>query len=68
MQFQVGIGGAVFKEIEELKKATETKHKELLELISTMSETNTTIDGSSVCEQSTSYIFNQYSTGPLECQ
>ncbi|KAJ6470404.1 hypothetical protein C8R45DRAFT_937321 [Mycena sanguinolenta] len=44
----IGIGGAVFKDIREMKKATENKHKELLELISTMSETNTTIDGSSI--------------------
>ncbi|KAJ6495471.1 P-loop containing nucleoside triphosphate hydrolase protein [Mycena sanguinolenta] len=45
--FKIGTGGAVFKDIAEMKKATETKHKELLELISTMSETTTT-EGSSV--------------------
>ncbi|KAJ6470517.1 hypothetical protein C8R45DRAFT_937424 [Mycena sanguinolenta] len=46
--FEVGTGAAVFKDIGEMKKAAETKHKELLELISTMSEINTTTDGSSV--------------------
>ncbi|KAJ6488918.1 P-loop containing nucleoside triphosphate hydrolase protein, partial [Mycena sanguinolenta] len=46
--FEVGTVGAVFKDIGEMKKATEIKHKELLELISTMSETDTTTDGSSV--------------------
>ena len=46
---QVGTGGSLFKNIEEMKRATQTKHKEILELISTMSETNTTADGSSVC-------------------
>ncbi|KAJ6470468.1 hypothetical protein C8R45DRAFT_1166124 [Mycena sanguinolenta] len=44
----VGIDGAIFKDIQEIKKTAEAKHKELLELISTMSETNTTTDGSSV--------------------
>ncbi|KAJ6495479.1 hypothetical protein C8R45DRAFT_1072846 [Mycena sanguinolenta] len=47
--FEVGTSGAIFKNIKEMKKAAETKHKELLELISTMSETSTTTDGSSVC-------------------
>ncbi|KAJ6470405.1 hypothetical protein C8R45DRAFT_1078464 [Mycena sanguinolenta] len=42
------VARAVFKNIEEMKQAAETKHKELLELISTMSETNATTDGSSV--------------------
>ncbi|KAF7344349.1 hypothetical protein MSAN_01915900 [Mycena sanguinolenta] len=46
--FGVGTSGAIFKDIEEMKTATEAKHKEILELISTMSETNTTTDGSSV--------------------
>ncbi|KAJ6470398.1 hypothetical protein C8R45DRAFT_1166001 [Mycena sanguinolenta] len=46
--FEVATAGVVFKDIKEMQKATETKHKELLELISTMSEVNTTTDGSSV--------------------
>ncbi|KAJ6496359.1 hypothetical protein C8R45DRAFT_926864 [Mycena sanguinolenta] len=45
--FQIGTGSAVFKDIEEMKKAAETKHKELLELISTISETHSTTEGSS---------------------
>ncbi|KAJ6477725.1 P-loop containing nucleoside triphosphate hydrolase protein, partial [Mycena sanguinolenta] len=47
--FEVGTGSTLFKDIEEMKRAAETKHKELLELISTMSEVNTTTDSSSVC-------------------
>ncbi|KAJ6477746.1 P-loop containing nucleoside triphosphate hydrolase protein, partial [Mycena sanguinolenta] len=46
--FEVGTGSALFKDIREMKRAAEIKHKELLELISTMSETNTTTDGSSL--------------------
>ncbi|KAJ6482800.1 hypothetical protein C8R45DRAFT_1075837 [Mycena sanguinolenta] len=45
--FQVSVGGAIFKDIGGMKKATETKHKELLELISAMSETSTMTDSSS---------------------
>ncbi|KAJ6492112.1 P-loop containing nucleoside triphosphate hydrolase protein, partial [Mycena sanguinolenta] len=41
--FGIGTGGTVFKDIEEMKKAAETKHKELLELISTMSETGSSV-------------------------
>ncbi|KAJ6452118.1 hypothetical protein C8R45DRAFT_1083548 [Mycena sanguinolenta] len=44
--FQVSIGGAIFKDIGGMKKATETKHKELLELISALSETSTMADSS----------------------
>ncbi|KAJ6470410.1 hypothetical protein C8R45DRAFT_1166016 [Mycena sanguinolenta] len=46
--FEVATAGGVFKDILEMKKATEAKHKEILELISTMSEMNTITDGSSV--------------------
>ncbi|KAJ6472107.1 hypothetical protein C8R45DRAFT_1104303 [Mycena sanguinolenta] len=46
--FQMGIGGAIFNDIGEMKTAAELMHKELLELISTMSETKTTPDESSV--------------------
>ncbi|KAF7344367.1 Ubiquitin-domain-containing protein [Mycena sanguinolenta] len=44
--FEVNASGAMFKEVKEMEKAAETKHKELLALISTLSETNTTTDGS----------------------
>ena len=50
---QVDIGGAVFKDIKEMQKQAGIKRAELLELISTMSEANTTTDGSSVCDQFT---------------
>ncbi|KAJ6452974.1 hypothetical protein C8R45DRAFT_945441 [Mycena sanguinolenta] len=46
--FEVGTSGALFADIEEMKSTTVTKHKEILELISTMSETTTTTDDSSV--------------------
>ncbi|KAJ6480898.1 hypothetical protein C8R45DRAFT_1076164 [Mycena sanguinolenta] len=46
--FEVNTAAAMFKNIAEMKKEVETKHKELLELISTISETNTTSDDSSV--------------------
>ncbi|KAJ6451071.1 hypothetical protein C8R45DRAFT_946470 [Mycena sanguinolenta] len=46
--FQIGIGGAIFKDIGEMKTAAELMHKELLELISTMSEIKTTSDESSI--------------------
>ncbi|KAJ6470408.1 hypothetical protein C8R45DRAFT_937325 [Mycena sanguinolenta] len=46
--FEAATTGALFKDIKGMQKATEAKHKELLELISTMSETNTTTDGLSV--------------------
>ncbi|KAJ6477714.1 hypothetical protein C8R45DRAFT_1157637 [Mycena sanguinolenta] len=46
--FEVGASGALFKNIGEMKSATITRHKEILELISTISETNTTMDDSSV--------------------
>ncbi|KAJ6470510.1 hypothetical protein C8R45DRAFT_937418 [Mycena sanguinolenta] len=46
--FNVDTAGAVFKDIGEMKEAAETKHKELLESISTMSETNMTTDGLSI--------------------
>ncbi|KAJ6470490.1 hypothetical protein C8R45DRAFT_1166167 [Mycena sanguinolenta] len=46
--FEVGNGGAIFQNVKEMKKAAETRHKELLELISAMSETSTTTDRSSV--------------------
>ncbi|KAJ6467308.1 hypothetical protein C8R45DRAFT_1079279 [Mycena sanguinolenta] len=46
--FEVGTTSTLFKDIEEMKSMAEAKHKELLELISTMSEPNTTADGSSV--------------------
>ncbi|KAJ6451033.1 hypothetical protein C8R45DRAFT_1113764 [Mycena sanguinolenta] len=52
--FQIRIGGAIFKDIGEMKTAAELMHKELLELISTMSETKTTSDESSVREHLTS--------------
>ncbi|KAJ6481013.1 hypothetical protein C8R45DRAFT_932918 [Mycena sanguinolenta] len=44
--FEVGTSGAVLKDIAEMKKAAQNKHRELLELISTISETNT--DSSSI--------------------
>ncbi|KAJ6472095.1 hypothetical protein C8R45DRAFT_936753 [Mycena sanguinolenta] len=44
--FQIGIGRAMFKDIGKMKTAAELMHKELLELISTMSDTNTTSDES----------------------
>ncbi|KAJ6480894.1 hypothetical protein C8R45DRAFT_1004026, partial [Mycena sanguinolenta] len=46
--FEINTAAAMFKNIAEMKKEVETKHKELLELISTISETNTTSEGSSV--------------------
>ncbi|KAJ6506665.1 hypothetical protein C8R45DRAFT_922843 [Mycena sanguinolenta] len=46
--FEVGAGGALVKDIEEMKRPAEARQKELLELISTMSETTTTTDDSSV--------------------
>ncbi|KAJ6477713.1 hypothetical protein C8R45DRAFT_1157636 [Mycena sanguinolenta] len=42
--FEVGL-----LDIEEMKRAAQMKHKELLELISTMSDIDTTTDSSSVC-------------------
>ena len=61
--FQVHTAGAVFKDIREMQKEAEIKHAELLELISTMSETNTMTDGSSVCTQFTICILSQPCTG-----
>ncbi|KAJ6506552.1 hypothetical protein C8R45DRAFT_1175600 [Mycena sanguinolenta] len=46
--FEVNTAAAMFKNIAEMKKDVEAKHKELLELISTISETHTTSDSSSV--------------------
>ncbi|KAJ6472073.1 hypothetical protein C8R45DRAFT_1104280 [Mycena sanguinolenta] len=46
--FQIGTGGAIFKDIGEMKTAAELMHKELLEMISTMSDTSTTSDESLV--------------------
>ncbi|KAJ6492162.1 hypothetical protein C8R45DRAFT_928469 [Mycena sanguinolenta] len=49
--FEVGhvnTGGTIFKDIREMQKDAELKHAELFELISTMSETNTTVDSSSI--------------------
>ncbi|KAJ6474914.1 hypothetical protein C8R45DRAFT_935450 [Mycena sanguinolenta] len=45
---QVDAIGAMFKDIREVQKQAEIKHTELLELISYMSETSTTTDGSSI--------------------
>ncbi|KAJ6503602.1 hypothetical protein C8R45DRAFT_923950 [Mycena sanguinolenta] len=45
--FEVNAAASVFKNIVEMKTEAETKHKELLELISAISETNTISDGSS---------------------
>ncbi|KAJ6481047.1 hypothetical protein C8R45DRAFT_1100603 [Mycena sanguinolenta] len=46
--FGVRTGAIVFEDIGEMKATAEAKHKELLELISTMSESNITTDGYSV--------------------
>ncbi|KAJ6492174.1 hypothetical protein C8R45DRAFT_928480 [Mycena sanguinolenta] len=45
---KVNTGGTILKDIREMQKEAEIKHAELLELISSLSETNTTTDGSSV--------------------
>ncbi|KAJ6477738.1 hypothetical protein C8R45DRAFT_1157671 [Mycena sanguinolenta] len=46
--FEVGTGTTLFKDIGEMKRLAEIKQEELLELISAMSESNTTTDSSSV--------------------
>ncbi|KAF7346842.1 hypothetical protein MSAN_01823400 [Mycena sanguinolenta] len=44
--FKVITGAAIFQDIGDMKKVAETKHQELLDIISTMCETSTTTDGS----------------------
>ncbi|KAJ6510989.1 hypothetical protein C8R45DRAFT_1068835 [Mycena sanguinolenta] len=46
--FELTSGGAMFNNIGEMKKVAENMHKQLLELVSTLSETTTTSDNSSV--------------------
>ncbi|KAJ6452835.1 hypothetical protein C8R45DRAFT_1083299 [Mycena sanguinolenta] len=47
-RFEVDTSASVFRDIRQMKMAAETKHKELLEFISAMSDTNTTTDSSSM--------------------
>jgi hypothetical protein len=50
---QITTGPAMISEIDAIKETTRLMHEELLELIQTQSDANTTSDRSSVCTQFT---------------